>query len=136
MATPSSILVWKNPWTEEPCGLQSKIQWVAKSQTRLSTHTAMFHSLFTFLLFFYFYFLLYNTVLVLPYIDMNPPRVYFFKRKVFISQKCHEHAGVTVYLSLFFLIINILYYYDIFITNNKPIFSSVQFSYSVVFDFL
>ena len=29
--------------------------------------------------FFYFYFyfiLLYNTVLVLPYIDMNPPRVY------------------------------------------------------------
>ena len=26
---------------------------------------------------FYFYFiLLYNTVLVLPYIDMNPPRVY------------------------------------------------------------
>ena len=30
-----------------------------------------------FLLNFYFYFiLLYNTVLVLPYIDMNPPRVY------------------------------------------------------------
>ena len=27
--------------------------------------------------FFFFYFiLLYNTVLVLPYIDMNPPRVY------------------------------------------------------------
>ena len=32
-----------------------------------------------FILFFNFYFyciLLYNTVLVLPYIDMNPPRVY------------------------------------------------------------
>ena len=29
-----------------------------------------------FLLFFLFFFLLYNTVLVLPYIDMNPPRVY------------------------------------------------------------
>ena len=30
-----------------------------------------------FFLTFYFYFiLLYNTVLVLPYIDMNPPRVY------------------------------------------------------------
>ena len=30
-----------------------------------------------YLFFFYFYFiLLYNTVLVLPYIDMNPPRVY------------------------------------------------------------
>ena len=31
--------------------------------------------------FFYFYFyfiLLYNTVLVLPYIDMNPPRVYMY----------------------------------------------------------
>ena len=28
---------------------------------------------------FYFYFiLLYNTILVLPYIDMNPPRVYIF----------------------------------------------------------
>ena len=23
MATPSSILVWEIPWTEEPCGLQS-----------------------------------------------------------------------------------------------------------------
>ena len=32
---------------------------------------------FSFLFNFYFYFiLLYNTVLVLPYIDMNPPRVY------------------------------------------------------------
>ena len=34
-------------------------------------------SLFYFFFNFYFYFiLLYNTVLVLPYIDMNPPRVY------------------------------------------------------------
>ena len=32
---------------------------------------------YLFILIFYFYFiLLYNTVLVLPYIDMNPPRVY------------------------------------------------------------
>ena len=32
--------------------------------------------IFYFILNFYFYFiLLYNTVLVLPYIDMNPPRV-------------------------------------------------------------
>ena len=23
MATHSSILAWRNPWTEEPCGLQS-----------------------------------------------------------------------------------------------------------------
>ena len=39
----------------------------------------LFHlfSFFLFFLNFYFYFiLLYNTVLVLPYIDMNPPRVY------------------------------------------------------------
>ena len=33
--------------------------------------------IFLFLFNFYFYFiLLYNTVLVLPYIDMSPPRVY------------------------------------------------------------
>ena len=38
-----------------------------------------------YILFFYFYFfkfyfiLLYNTVLVLPYINMNPPRVYILK---------------------------------------------------------
>ena len=32
---------------------------------------------FNFILFFYFYFiLLYASVLVLPYIDMNPPQVY------------------------------------------------------------
>ena len=44
----------------------------------------MLSMLFPLVLFFYFYFfnfyfnfiLLYNTVLVLPYIDMNPPRVY------------------------------------------------------------
>ena len=32
MATHSSILAWKIPWTEEPGGLQSR---AAKSQTRL-----------------------------------------------------------------------------------------------------
>ena len=37
MATHSSILVWKMPWTEEPGGL-----WVAKSQTQLSEHTGTF----------------------------------------------------------------------------------------------
>ena len=37
MATHSSILAWKIPWTVEPKGLQSR--GVAKSQTRLSTHT-------------------------------------------------------------------------------------------------
>ena len=46
MATPSSILFGKIPWTEEPCGLQPKVQWVAKSPTQLSTHRVMFHSLF------------------------------------------------------------------------------------------
>ena len=34
MATHSSILAWKIPWTEEPDGLQ--INGAAKSQTRLS----------------------------------------------------------------------------------------------------
>ena len=35
MATHSSILAWRVPWTEEPGGLQS--MGVTKSQTRLST---------------------------------------------------------------------------------------------------
>ena len=34
MATLSSILAWRIPWTEEPGGLQS--MWVEKSQTQLS----------------------------------------------------------------------------------------------------
>ena len=40
MATHSSLLAWRIPWTEEPGGLQS--MWVTKSQTQLkqlSTHT-------------------------------------------------------------------------------------------------
>ena len=41
MATHSSILAWKIPWTEELGGLQSL--GVAKSQTRLSTHTQRTH---------------------------------------------------------------------------------------------
>ena len=31
---------------------------------------------FSFFNFYFYFILLYNTVLVLPYIDMNPPRVY------------------------------------------------------------
>ena len=44
MATHSSILAWRIPWTEEPGGLQSmdsSVHGIAKSQTglkRLSTH--------------------------------------------------------------------------------------------------
>ena len=52
--------------------LQARIQeWVAISFS--------IHYIIVFIYFFnvYFYFiLLYNTVLVLPYINMNPPRVY------------------------------------------------------------
>ena len=36
MATHSSILAWKIPWTEEPGGLQS--MWSQKSQTRLNDY--------------------------------------------------------------------------------------------------
>ena len=39
MATHSSILAWRTPWTEEPGGLQS--HGVAKSQTWLSDRTTM-----------------------------------------------------------------------------------------------
>ena len=38
MATHSSILAWKIPWTEEPGKLQS-VRGVAKNQTRLSNFT-------------------------------------------------------------------------------------------------
>ena len=49
---------------------------------------------------FYFYFiLLYNTVLVLPYIDMNPPRVYTHVQQMFykvaftsIIENCLENV--------------------------------------------
>ena len=37
MATLSSILAWRIPWTVEPGGLQSMV--VAKSWTQLSTNT-------------------------------------------------------------------------------------------------
>ena len=41
MATQSSTLAWKIPWTEEPGRLQS--MGVAKSQARLSDFTFTFH---------------------------------------------------------------------------------------------
>ena len=45
IATHSSILAWKFPWTEEPGGLQ--VQGVAKSQTWLSNFTSLhFSSIF------------------------------------------------------------------------------------------
>ena len=40
MATHSSILAWKVPWTEEPSGLQSM---GSQSPTRLSDFTFTFH---------------------------------------------------------------------------------------------
>ena len=40
VATHSSILVWKIPWTEEPGGLQSM---ESQSRTRLSVHTCTRH---------------------------------------------------------------------------------------------
>ena len=41
---------------------------------------------------FNFYFiLLYNTVLVLPYIDMNPPRVYMWS-KLFLFHKMNKSS--------------------------------------------
>ena len=43
MATPSSILAWKIPWTEEPGRLQS-VYGVAESWTRLSDVTFFFAS--------------------------------------------------------------------------------------------
>ena len=46
-----------------------------------SLEKCLFSSLAHFLFNFYFYFiLLYNTVLVLPYIDLNPPQVYMLSQ--------------------------------------------------------
>ncbi|KAI4548127.1 hypothetical protein MG293_000457 [Ovis ammon polii] len=42
MATHSSILAWRMPWTEEPGGLQ--VHRVAKSRTRLSHFTSLHFS--------------------------------------------------------------------------------------------
>ena len=42
MATHSSTLAWKIPWTEEPGGLHA-VRGVAKSRTRLSDFTFTFH---------------------------------------------------------------------------------------------
>ena len=41
MATPSSTLAWKIPWTEKPSRLQS--MGVAKNRTQLSDFTSTFH---------------------------------------------------------------------------------------------
>ena len=41
MATHSSTLAWRIPWTEEPDGLQS--MGVTKSQTRLNNFSFTFH---------------------------------------------------------------------------------------------
>ena len=59
MPTHSSVLAWKISWTEEPW---RAVNWGTKSQTRLSNK--------------FFFFKLYNIVLVLPNIEMNPPQVY------------------------------------------------------------
>ena len=44
----------------------------------LSTHIYIYSWLFNSLLSLFFFFPLYNIVLVLPYINMNPPRVYMY----------------------------------------------------------
>ena len=43
MATHSSILAWKIPWTEEPGRLLHGVHGVARSRTRLSDFTFTFH---------------------------------------------------------------------------------------------
>ena len=43
MATHSSTLAWKIPWTEEPC--RPAVHGVAKSRTQLSDFTFTFHAL-------------------------------------------------------------------------------------------
>ena len=91
MAPHSSTLAWKIPWTDEPGRLQFRR---SLSRTRLSDFTFMhwrrkwqptpvfifFLIIFLFLKYKCIYFIwrliTFNIVLVLPYINMNPPRVY------------------------------------------------------------
>ena len=40
----------------------------------------IFEHIFIFFNFYFYFILLYNTVLVLPYIDMNPPQVYMLSQ--------------------------------------------------------
>ena len=91
MATHSSILTWRIPWTEKPGGLQShgvikswnwlsnfhqtfKLLYRCESERHSVVSGSFFFSLY--LNFFIFIFKLYNIVLVLPNIEMNPPQVY------------------------------------------------------------
>ena len=72
MATHSSILAWKNPL--ERGAWWATVHGVAKSDmTEQLTHYFFF--IFFKLILFIYLFLLYNIVLVLPYINMHPPRV-------------------------------------------------------------
>ena len=48
----------------------------------LKVNASLFFCLLFFLTFYFYFILLYNTVLVLPYIDMNPPRVYMRSRSL------------------------------------------------------
>ena len=61
MATHSSILAWKIPWTEEPGGLQFMGSQKVKTAERLSTHT---HT---------------HTSMVYPNLQIHPTR---FSRRV------------------------------------------------------
>ena len=89
MAPHSSTLAWKIPWTEEPGRLQSmgsqrvRHAWeYTHTPTQITSYLSIHFLFFIFFvfrsfIFFSFYFiLLYNTVLVLPYINMYLPRLY------------------------------------------------------------
>jgi len=88
MATHSSVLAWRIPWTEEPGGLQSmglqriRHDWVTKQQYVLRMlMRPIFQLIFPWMdlfrkkirsisvLFIYLFILLYSIVLVLPYIN-------------------------------------------------------------------
>ena len=82
------------PWTLMPWGLCTLCPFCPQCSSLgyLTAHSLTFFRAFIFFFFnFYFYFiLLYNTVLVLPYIDMNPPRVYMCSQTwTPLAFKCH-----------------------------------------------
>ena len=57
-----------------PLRITNPVKPSLKHESKIKTFSGFFFLIFIFTLFYFI--LLYNTVLVLPYVDMNPPRVY------------------------------------------------------------
>ena len=119
VAIPSSILAWEIPRTEEPGRLQSM------GSQRVGNDWAQE--------------LLYNIVLVLPYINMNPPRVYTYSpswtapllppHTILLGHpSAHMVSFIQYYLSLLSLLWLSYALYEIFPTHFKILLTTFHYS--------